>query len=211
MSTDFADFEYDTEFLEPDAPEPNMVNPDLTEPDDKFVEEVKETARAKRYRLKTKHGLNFLMRILVQHPGTVPDAAAVIHHGPAVAKAVGHLADTDERARKIIDFITEDGIDNPYVLTMFTLLPMLFQVMRNHEQQLDNMSARGFRIRIPFTKRYIPVRFKFRIRVVGRNMTEAPDFLTAHVFGNPAVRDALDKQDIKVAWPDPRMNGRRAA
>src|SRR5277367_1872242 len=113
------EFMFDTEFIEPDEPEVESIDPELADVPGDFIEEVKETPRAKRYRLKTKHGLNFLMRILAGSEKTVPDAAAIIMHGPAVAKAVGHLCDTDDRARKFVDFVTDDGIDNPYILAAF--------------------------------------------------------------------------------------------
>jgi len=207
MSADI-DFEFDTEFLEPDAPDPDAVDPELSDTDPDFIEEVKETARARKYRLKTKHGLNFLFKLFAGNPKTVPDAAAIVMHGPDVAKAVGHLCDTDERARKFVDFVTDDAIDNPYLITALTVLPLVFQVMRNHEPALDKVRTGGVRIRIPFTKRAIHLPFSLRIRLFrgAREMTEAPDTLTAHVFGNPAIREALARQDIHVAWPS--QNGR---
>jgi hypothetical protein len=207
LSTAFADFEYDTEFLEPDEedqPEPDSIDPELRDVSDSdFVEEVKETQRARRYRIKTKHGLNFLIKLFAGNPKTVADAATIIYHGPDVAKAIGHLADTNDSARKFIDFVTDDGIDNPYIITALTVLPMVFQVMRNHEPALEKVGAGGIRLHIPFTKREIRLPIKLRIRLFrgARELTQAPETLTSHIFSNPAVREALAKQDIRIAWP----------
>lgn len=196
-------------------PDPDDINPDQAEApeykesDPAFVEPVKETPRAKRYRLKAKRGLNFLMRATVEHPATVADAAAIVQYGPPLSKAIGNLADNDERVRKAIDFLTEDGIENPWVLTAITVLPLAFQCMRNHEKHLDKEIQLGFRI--PRTKRRIQLPFKFRLRFKFiRQTTQPPDFLTEHVFGNTLIQDALAKQDIKIAWPpNYRNNGYR--
>src|SRR5215469_1046840 len=113
--------EITSEFLtdDPDSIDPEFLEGEtLKDTDPEFVEEIKETARAKRYRLKVKKGLNFLMRLTVDKPNTVADAAAIIEYGPQVSKAIGELADSDERVRKIIDFVTDDGIENPYVTTI---------------------------------------------------------------------------------------------
>lgn len=206
MSAQTLDFEFDSEFLEPDdtqEPETETIDPELRDiKSEDFIEVQPETARAAKYRKKTKHGLNFLIKVFAGSPRTVSDAAAVIYHGPAIAKSVGHLCDTDERARKFVDFVTEDGIDNPYLLTALTVIPLVIQSVRNHEKALE----KGGQLSIPLGKtRRIRLPFKFRLRLGKlRNATEDPDFLTAHVFSNPGVREALAKQGISVAW-----NGRQ--
>ena len=192
--------EFDSEFLAPDEPQPEAVEEEI--PDSapgEFVEEVRETARAKKYRVKAKHGLNFLMKVFAGHPKTVADAAAIIQHGPGISQAVGHLCDTDERARKIIDFITDDGIDNPYVLLGLATIPLVLQGIRNHESSLE----KGAQLKIPLgRKRRLTLPFTFSLKLKKmRAATYDPDFLTAHVFGNPIVQDAFRKQGIKVAWP----------
>jgi hypothetical protein len=198
--------EFDSEFILPDPVETDQLDPEAPQPDTGFVEEPAETARAKRYRLKVKHGLNFVMRVTAEHPSTVADSAAIIMHGPDVAKAVGNLADHDKRVRAAIDFITDDAIDNPYVLAAITVLPMAFQILRNHEHQLDKevrpsiRLPRGRRLTIPF------LRFRLRFKLI-HQATETPGFITQHVFSNPAIRSALAKQDINLAW-SPNMNGR---
>lgn len=199
-----------SEFLAPDASEEaeEFTEQELPSPDAEFVEQKKETPRAKRYRLKVKHGLNFLMANLAGNPSTVADAAAIIEHGPGVAKAVGELADYDEKVRKAIDFVTDGGIDNPYILTVFALIPLVFQVIRNHEHQIPEQVQVGFRI--PFTKRRVklPIRFRLRLMIVHRT-TAPPITLTEHIFGNQAIREALEKRDIKIAWQPNYSNGHR--
>ena len=201
------DFEFDTEFLTPEEPAPELAEdqygPDQPDPD--FVENAPETQRAKRYRLKTKHGLNFLLKIFAGNPATVPDAAAIIQYGPAVAQAVGHLADTNDNARRAIDFITDDGIDNPYVLTAFAIMPLVLQMFRNHETVLE----KGAKLSIPIGKKRrirLPFTLRFRLGKM-RNVTAEPAGLVEHVFTNPNVAEALRKAGIQLAWPDPRMNG----
>ncbi len=130
----------------------------------------------------------------------MPDAAALIHHGPGISQAFGMLCDKDDRVRRAIDLITDDGIENPYLIMAATAIPFAFQVMRNHEPKSDSVT--GIPFRIPFTKRRfrIPITLRIRFRAV-RNTTYDPGFLAQHVFGNPAIAEALTKQGIKVAWP----------
>lgn len=202
-----------SEFLGADTDE---TESDFTEPENElrdvsadFVEERKETPTARKYRLKTKHGLNFLLNIFVQNEKTVADAATIVEYGPQVSRAVGELADAEPRVRKAIDFLTEDGIDNPYVLTVIAIMPMAFQFIRNHEKTLTKEIKPH--IRIPFTKREIrlPFRFHFRIGFI-KNHTATPEQITDHVFGNPEIRAAFEKRDIKIAWqPNYSRNGHR--
>ena len=202
MTATDLEFEFDSEFLNPDDIDPTAEQVDEEIPDSEpgeFIEESKETARAKKYRLKAKHGLNFLMRAFAGNPRTVSDAAAIVQHGPGISQAVGHLCDTDARARKIVDFITDDGIDNPYVLLGLATIPLVLQTVRNHEQGLE----KGAQLKIPLgRKRRLTLPFKFSIKLRKmRAATYDPDFLTAHVFGNPIVQEAFRKQGIRVAWP----------
>jgi hypothetical protein len=196
----------DTDYSEQETFSENTEQP---EPDVSFVEEVKETPRAKRYRIKAKHGLNFLMAQFAGHPGTVADAAAIIEYGPQVSKAIGELADNDARTRQVIDFLTEDGIDNPYILTVLAIAPMAFQLTRNHMKSEEITIKPG--IRIPFTKRRINLPFKFKLNLsIVKKASEEPATLTERIFTNPGIREALAKRDIKVAWqPNYAANGHK--
>lgn len=194
------DEEIDPEFVEYDE-QLRDIAPD-------FVEQKKETATARKYRLKAKHGLNFLLNQFVQHPKTVADAAAIIEYGPQVSRAVGELADADKRVARAIDFLTDDGIDNPYILAGFAIVPLAMQVIRNHEQALTKEIKPH--IRIPFTRREIrlPFKFSFKLKFI-KTYTAPPETLTEHVFNNPVIREAFAKRDIKIAWqPNYMSNGR---
>jgi len=197
------DYDYDPEFFSTDDLRDSSFtdNQDAQSPSPEFVEEEKETARAKKYRLKVRHGINFLITGMVQSPATAPDAAALIYHGPNVSAAIGQLADYDDKVRKMIDFITDDTIDNPYILTAVTLLPLAVQLMRNHESVVEQLPNK-FRLRIPFTKRTIklPVKFKFSLKW-SRNISFEPKYLTFNVLGHPGVQENLRKRGINIAWP----------
>jgi len=194
--------DFTSEFLMPDPVEPEseeFPTQEMRAVSSDFIEPQTETARAKRYRIKVKRGLNFLLGITAQNPHTVADAAAIVEYGPQVSKAIGNLCDKDDKARRVIDFLTEDGIDNPYVLTIAALMPLAFQVVRNHEEALEKEFKPH--IRIPFTKRSIKFPFKFHLKLgFVKAYTAPPDMITEHVFTNPAVLEALAKRDIKIAW-----------
>lgn len=205
------DYEYAEGFLDEEelADSEFIAGEDANAPESEFVEEKKESATAKKYRLKTRHGINFLITGLVQSPGTVPDAAALLYHGPAISEAVGNLADKDKRVRAAIDFLTEDTIDNPYALTAIAVLPLAIQVLRNHEPSGADV-AKNIRIKVPFTKRYmqLPIKIRFSFKWT-RNVSYEPNYMVEHVFGNPSVQMALAKRGIHVAWPtvNARHNG----
>lgn len=186
----------------------DVANAQPKEPDEAFVQEVKETPRAARYRKKTVRGLNFLFKNLAGSPGTSADAAAIVEYGPQVAKAVGNLCDKDDRVRRAVDFITDDGIENPYVLVVAAALPLVFQLVRNHEPAIEKFA--GLKLRIPFTKRELRIPFKLKLKftLVNRN-SYPPTQMMQHVFGNPVIAEALAKQEIHVAWPA-SQNGRHA-
>lgn len=197
------DFEYDGSFLDAeDVADSEFVSgEDANKANADFVEEKKESATARKYRLKTRHGINFLISGLVQSPGTVPDAAALLYHGPAISEAVGNLADKDKRVRAAIDFLTEDTIDNPYALTAIAVLPLAIQMLRNHEPKNANV-AKNLRIKVPFTKKYLslPIKIRLNFRWV-KNVSYEPSYMVENVFADPNVQMALAKRGIHVAWP----------
>ena len=198
-------------FIDPDdIQDATFVNPEAKSTDSTFVEEEKESPRAKKYRLKVRHGINFLITGLVQTPNGAPDAAALIYHGPAVSTAIGQLADEDAKVRRVIDFITDDTIDNPWLNASVIMVPLIVQMMRNHESAVEQLPGK-FKIRIPFTKRYlrVPVKFKFTLSWA-KNISYEPQYLTANVLGNPDVQENLAKRGIKIAWPNPTANGYHA-
>jgi len=185
-----------TEFIEPDEPTTEAITPEFDEPDKNLLQEKKRSRTAKEYEKKLRELSNVAFRATVNHPATLPDAAAIIMYAPQIAEKWGDLADADARVKRGIDMIT-DGTENPYAAAILSTLPLVMQFVRNHEPVLEPQ-ARG--IRIPFTKRVIPFRFKLGIKLGKlRNMTEDPANLMTHVFENSDIKTALEKQGIKVA------------
>lgn len=154
--------------------------------------------RAKEYEDKTAGILNYLMRACAVNEGSVADAAAFIEHGPAFASKAGDLAHRDERVRKTIDFLTQ-GTDNPYVALALAGLPLLMQVIRNHETD----TARPIQIRIPFTRKTWTPRVRITLRNgLLRSMTSQPRTLIDKIFSDPEIRNALISTGVDVALPE---------
>lgn len=154
--------------------------------------------RAHAYEEKVSGVLNMVMQMLAGSPATVADAAAFIESGPAFASKMGDLAAHDVRVRKGIDFITA-GTENPYAAVVLAALPLVSQIIRNHESDV----AKPFVIRIPFTKRTFKPRIKIRLNVAFmRGLTTTPRQLIHRVFGNPETKAALINSGIEVALPD---------
>lgn len=154
--------------------------------------------RAKAYEEKTAGLLNFLMRACAANEGSVADAAAFIEHGPGIASKAGDLAHKDVRVRKAIDFLSQ-GTDNPYVALGLSVVPLLMQVIRNHESE----ATRPIQVRIPLTKKTFTPRVRIRLRNgLLRSMTSAPRSLIQKVFGDPAIKAALISTGVDVALPE---------
>lgn len=157
----------------------------------------KRTHRAAEYEERVSNVLAMAMKGLAAKPGTVHDAAAIIQHGPILASKLGDLADQDEKVRKAVDFITS-GTENPYAAVVFAALPLVAQIIRNHE---DQDLSRHAQIRIPFMKKTVRVPFKLRLKnPFLRGVTQPPEVLSAATFGNPDIAEALKSQSIDVAW-----------
>lgn len=158
------------------------------------------TKRAEEYESRIAELLNAVMKMCASSESTVPDAAAIITHGPTFASKLGDLADHDARVRRAVDLITS-GTDNPYLSFTIATLPLVLQIARNHEA--TDLTKR-VNLRIPFTKRSVKMPFRFRLRNKAlRSMTAPPDMLTANVFGNPQILAALRDQGVEL----PGMNG----
>lgn len=167
--------------------------------------------RAREYEEKTKGILNLVMRALAGNETTVPDAAVFIEHGPAFASKAGDLAAHDRRVSKAIDFIAT-GTDNPYGALVVAALPILAQVIRNHESD----SAKPFTIRIPFTKKTFTPKIKIKLNTpLIRAMTVHPMSLVKKVFGDPDLKKALIENGVDVALPEYQnvgsLNGKPAS
>jgi hypothetical protein len=158
----------------------------------------KRTARAKNYEKKTASLLNMFMKAAAGNPATIADAAALISYGPTISAKLGDLADEDPRVRRAVDFVTS-GTENPYASLVLASIPLLAQVVRNHETETPVRVG----LKIPFTKgRTIKVPFSLKLRnpFLRNNFTYPSQDLTQAVFGNPAVRAAMIEQRITVAF-----------
>lgn len=161
-----------------------------------IAEAPQRTTRAKKYEDKISTLLNTVMRATAGSEKTVADAAAIITHGPVFASKAGDLADEDERVRRAIDFVTS-GTDNAYAAFLLAGIPLAVQILRNHETEAPVKVG----IKIPFTKRTFKIPFRLRLRnPMLRSLTQHPKSLTEAVFSNPAIREALEKQQVEVAW-----------
>lgn len=151
--------------------------------------------------------------------GNLPDAAAIIKHGPDCSIAMGHLAEANDGTRKLIDFITTP--ENPYLVAVLTMAPLIAQMFRNRERQIaeirnaprmsraERKAARQeqkanqppprFSIKIPGLKP-IGIRMKFRFNVLAgfRTQSVPPNSLVYEVFSDKKLIDELDKQGIHV-------------
>jgi hypothetical protein len=155
--------------------------------------------------------------------GNIPDAAAILMHGPGFASATGQLADADERARRAIDLVTAPA--SPVLLFAMTAIPLVSQLVRNHEKEVKevpqnfkerravrkNAKAAGVRTEPRFTfkvlGRTIPVRFRMKFnfgKMLGvlKTQTADPERLAYQVFSDPKLVTALQKQGFSFRGSD---------
>lgn len=200
--------DYDTLHVEPsdelfESPE---VSKDFVDdetydkPDGDFLKSGRRKRGAAEYENKVKGSLNNVMRMCLASQSTVPDAAALIAYGSNFSRAMGDWAADNEMVRKGIDFLA-GGTESPGAVAIATGLPIVLQILRNHETSAK-AEVPVKRIRIPFTKRYLTVKFKIRLGKRLRNMTNDPQEFTHWVFSNPDIRQALKKQGIQLAGED---------
>ncbi len=181
-----------------------------------FVKQPK-TATSREYELKARSMIKSGVMFSLQH-GNAADAAAFLHYGPNLASAAGHFADSSEHARKMIDMITAP--DNPTVIFALAALTLTSQLLRNRESLLAQLPeerklARAQRkaeranekatpprlsVRVPFTRKQIPIRFRFRFSFTGmlRSQTKDPNQLVQDVFTDENLVKELAKQNIRV-------------
>lgn len=200
---EFTDFIPGGEPLPPEE-EPNPYDDFLTseqpdlDPDASLLDERKRKPRAKEYERKAKGLFSIAVKITVTNEPTIADSAALLMHGPNVAEKMGDLAAENERFARMLDILTEQT-ENPTTALIVAAMPLALQVMRNHEDALADSPARAERsIRLPFTKRRLRLRFKLRLPKRARSLTTDPMQLSAHVFTNEQIQEALRKQGINV-------------
>lgn len=132
-----------------------------------------------------------------------PDAATFLKHGPGFAKAAGNLAAEDARAAQIVDMLTAP--DSPYVMFAMVAIPMIAQLVRNHEPQINEVadtwrnrrrerkqaklsgqSPRTVKVNPPITVRLfkreftLPIRFRLRFKLNIRKTISAFTGATQH-------------------------------
>lgn len=189
------------EFIESSdpKPDPEYVNSDVeSDLDPGFIADAtKRKAAALRYEKKVNKTVSGLVKVAAQHPATVTDAATLFLYGPKLGRAFGDLAAEDERVAKAIEWF-DSGVSNPYLDAAAVAVPIMLQLMRNHE-----VEATPEGVKIPFTKRRITLRFRIKFPWLNK-ATDDPGHLYRQVFGNATVRQKMSERGINVAAPAPR-------
>lgn len=173
------------------------VNPATDPPKSPILNAAQRTKRAREYEDKVDGLLGNIMEVCVASERTVADGAAILAYGPAFSSKAGDLADADAHVRRVIDIITA-GSENPYLAFGLAALPLVAQVLRNHET--EDM-GRMLDVKIPFTKRSFKLKLRFKLRnPFLRSVTKDPAFLNKSVFENPEIAAALAANGVDVAY-----------
>lgn len=168
--------------------------------DPDLIKKERRKNGAKAYEDKVTDILKMGVSLTVGNPATVVDAAALLLHGDKVSYAFGDLAVTDSRTATVIDFL-HGGTGNPATAAVMAALPLVLQIVRNHEPQLETVT----RINIPFTRQRIgfniPSRFKVKIsnNKVAAAMTNDPVKLYQQAFTPDVVQAIHDNLKVDVA------------
>jgi hypothetical protein len=158
-----------------------------------------------------------------------PDAAAFLKYGPAFARASGELADSNAKTREMIDMLAAPS--SPVAMFLAAGIPLLAQLWRNHEPQVQQISQNvkttraqrraakkaGVKFARPgmrevgnvkiFGKR-IPIKVrlpKIRVSVFGKMLharAQHPQVLVHEVFADPKVIKALRDLGVFPEAPD---------
>lgn len=189
-----------SEYISPhDLNEDDLVSetPDL--PDASITNAPKRSRLAKQYETKVGEFLGGIAKETLGHPSTVADGAALLYYSKGVATAWGDLAVADKRVRAGLDFVI-GGTGNPYSAAVFATVPLVLQIIRNHEHEaVAETPIRTWRV--PFIKRKIEIPLKLHLRVGGRAramFTHDPDELTAAAL-TPSIRQQLEANGVKIA------------
>ncbi len=120
-----------------------------------------------------------------------PDAAAILKNGPAFARAVGDAAAVNDKVAGYVDMLTAP--DNPMFILAVTGIALGSQLMRNHQEQLEQASKTvksswrerrqqrksGVKIvnetepiavtsfKLPFRKRPVTIKWRVKVPFVG--------------------------------------------
>lgn len=190
-----------TSFLDEPHNDPDIgFTQTFDEPDADFLTDVKRSPKATKYERKSAAWFNSLFRASLSNPETVPDAAVISMHAKPISRAVGDLAAVDPRVERAIDFVNT-GTSNPYAAVIFATMPLVLQLIRNHDIPVLNNSFK-LNVKIPFGKRKGEVWRS--LTVDPRNFTNDPDALAEYVFSNPEMLAALEKRGLRVPTTTPR-------
>lgn len=183
----------------------------------------KQTRIAKEYTGKTNSVLKALL-VGSLNAGDFPDAAAILKHGPSFAQATGQFADSSERARSIIDMITSPA--SPATMFVMTAIPLLGQIIRNHEEQIAQIpetrrqrrmmrkaqvqakTEREPRFTIKAFGRQWPIYTKLgmpkwsKVFAGFRTQTQDPHTMAMQVFSDPDVIKALRTMGVNLVTAD---------
>jgi hypothetical protein len=229
QSTTLPGFDDDDDY--PEAPEAGYTNGDssgqtdfrliLEAPD--FATFIKRTknARVREYEKRTASAFKAIALGAMQ-ADDFPDAAAILWYGPAIATATGHVADTSERARHLLDIVTAPN--SPWVALAASLVPLVAQLARNHEPALEELPKRFAmgrkarearkqarvkeaektppRFTIKIGRWQKPVRFQFspwRLMSTGiKAQTVDPTVVTSRVFTNEDLLHELRRIGFNI-------------
>lgn len=202
-------------------PEPNIYDL-LDAPNFTTLLKPASTRKAKEYTSKTNSVLKALL-IGSLNAGDFPDAAAILKHGPGFAQATGQLADASDRAAAIIDMVTSPA--SPLTVFLMTAIPLISQVVRNHEAQVAQIpearrqrramkkaatqarAEREPRFRVRAFKREWPVYWNVkaprwsRFLAGFKSQTQDPMTLAYQVFSDDDVQAALKKMGVTITRP----------
>jgi hypothetical protein len=159
------------------------------------------TAVAKEYTKKAQSLLGLALRMTVEQPETVADAATIIAFGDGLASVTGELAEADEHVRTFIDAILTPS--SPWLAFLAVGIPFTCQLFRNHEVPVRRIRIITIDRKIPFSKKHLRFKVPLHVRLPKRirATTTAPNTAAESVFSNPKIIAQLKKKGIDVAWP----------
>lgn len=199
-------FEMPTEEPEPDDEPLGWMGPNGDDGKEldvnaSFMKRTPRPPKALKYEKKANGLVTDAIALTAKSPGTLPDSAALILTGEDLSKAIGDLANHDERIAKAMDWLSE-GVMNPYLAVAMAATPLVIQLVRNHEPVFEPKPRK-----IGFRKLSIRIPFKFGIRLgLLRHRTADPAVLAASVFSDSRVMKRMRELGIEVATP---QTGRR--
>jgi len=183
------------DYLEPDAPDPEHLEPDYAEVDAGHIKAKARPRGAIAYQKKIHSVMRPATVAALKYEPTKADGAAFLIYGPDLETHLANVAATNKNVARAIDWISETGGDNHVLALALVTVPLALQLLRNHEPELIP-KPRGFKIPFTHGKRW-GTKWKIGLRLGKlREMTADPDAMIKHALSDPAVREALAKQGV---------------